>query len=82
VDAPKLLLLLYLFYSVAIFLMTHYFGRFRVPLVVLFLPYAALALVEIVGWLRAPSLQGWKRHRARVLVAGCLLVLTVVLAFG
>jgi hypothetical protein len=53
-----------------------------VPLVVLFLPYAALALVEIVDWLRAPSLQGWKRHRARVLVAGCLLVLTVVLAFG
>lgn len=83
-DAPKLLIALYILYSLVIFLMTHYLPRFRLPLLVLLIPYAAFALVQIFEWLRAPHKRAWlaqkfARHRVRALAASLVLGLFLVL---
>lgn len=81
-DAPKLLILLYLFYSLAIFVITHYFGRFRLPLLVFIIPYAALALAQGAAWLRAPSLRPLQEHPLRAASAGVVLALFALLSLG
>ncbi len=79
-DAPKLLIALYILYSLGIFLMTHYLPRFRLPLLVVLLPYAAFAVVESIHWLRAPNWKIISQHRGRAfsvaLVLGLFLLLT------
>ncbi len=81
-DAPKLLILLYILYSLVVFVLTHYFGRFRLPLLVFVMPYAALTVVQGASWLRAPSLRPFAEHLARTLAAGVVLVLFGILSFG
>jgi hypothetical protein len=78
-DASKLLIAMYILYSLLIFLLTHYLPRFRLPLLVLLMPYAAFGLVGLLAWLRAPSLHVFRRHPARTLAAAVVLALFVVL---
>jgi hypothetical protein len=81
-DAPKLLIALYILYSLAIFLMTHYLPRFRLPLLILLIPYAAFALTQIAAWLRAPSVLPLTKHPARAFAAIVLLGLFGVLVYS
>ncbi|HZQ05024.1 MAG TPA: glycosyltransferase family 39 protein [Anaerolineae bacterium] len=52
-HAAKLLLLLFILYSLGIFLLTHYQDRYRLPLLVIALPYAAYGIVVLMDALRA-----------------------------
>lgn len=52
-NAPKLLILLYVLFSIAVFIVTHYQPRYRLPLLILFFPYAAFGLVSVLEFLRA-----------------------------
>lgn len=79
-DAPKLLIAFYILYSLAIFIVTHFLPRFRLPLLIFLIPYAAYTLVQISLWLRAPSLQIFRSHRVRafsvLVVLGSFIYLT------
>lgn len=44
-NAPKLLILLYILFNLGIFIVTHYQPRYRLPLTILLLPYAAYGMV-------------------------------------
>jgi 4-amino-4-deoxy-L-arabinose transferase-like glycosyltransferase len=65
-NAPKLLILLYLVFSTAVFIVTHYQPRYRLPLLILFFPYAAFGLVYLTQALRAAihALRGRAATRA------------------
>jgi 4-amino-4-deoxy-L-arabinose transferase-like glycosyltransferase len=57
-NAPKLLILLYVLFNLASFIVTHYQPRYRLPLVVLLFPYAAYGIVRLVQLLPvSPRLQ-------------------------
>lgn len=47
-NAPKLLILLYILFNLATFIITHYQPRYRLPLTLLLLPYAAYGMVRLV----------------------------------
>ncbi len=47
-NAPKLLILLYLLFSLAVFIATHYMGRYRLPLLTLLLPYSAYGVFYLL----------------------------------
>lgn len=79
-DAPKLLIALYILYSLVIFLMTHYLPRFRLPLLIFLIPYAAFAVVRVAGWLRAPSARIFAKHPVRAFAAALVLGVFIVLA--
>lgn len=73
-SRAKLLFAFYLLASVAAYLATHYQTRFRLPLAILFLPYAAYSAVELVRMLRTPG--AWARlERGRLVVAALVLFL-------
>lgn len=80
-DAPKLLIALYILYSFAIFLMTHYLPRFRLPLLIFLIPYAALGCEQIFVWLRAPNARFVTQHPTRVGAAVVLLGLFAYLVY-
>lgn len=46
-NAPKLLILLYVLFNLATFIVTHYQPRYRLPLLVLLFPYAAYGIVRL-----------------------------------
>lgn len=81
-DAPKLLIVLFVLYTLAVIFLTHYQPRFRVPLLALTMPDAALGVVKLTGVLRHPQkLRGvWKR--ARLYIGTAVLILVGALAFG
>lgn len=81
-DAPKLLIALYILYSLVIFLITHYLPRFRLPLLILMIPYAAFAVAQIILWLRAPTSAPIKQHPWRAASTAIVLVLFVYLAMN
>lgn len=64
-SAPKLLILLYVLFSLATFIVTHYMPRYRLPLLILFLPYTAFGLMWVVDWLQ--SRFQWKPAATRAL---------------
>lgn len=78
-DSAKLLIALYLLYVLAIFIVTHFQARYREPLFVVFMPYAAFGIASVVGFLRhrAPAREWVTRPRAYV--GGVLLGLIVLL---
>lgn len=78
-DEPKLLIALYILYSLFVFLMTHYLPRFRLPLLSLMIPYAAFAVSASLTWLRAPSRAAITRHPWRAFFTALTLGLFVVL---
>ena len=81
-DPPKLLIGLYVVYSLTIFILTHYLSRFRLPLLILLMPYAALALVQILLWLRAPTLAPLRQHPVRAFAASVVLILFAILIWA
>lgn len=50
-NAPKLLIWLYVLFNLAIFIVTHYQPRYRLPLVILLFPYAAYGVMWLAQWL-------------------------------
>ncbi len=77
-DAPKLLIALYLLYLILVFIATHFQERYRVPLMVLLMPYAAFGFFHLGEWLRARrlGLSDWKQPRGLAAgVTACLFVL-------
>lgn len=78
-NAPKLLFLLFILYSLIVFLATHYQPRYRVPLLVLLMPYSAFGLSLLADAIRSRRLNaaGWADKRVYAL--GSLLVLFAVL---
>lgn len=50
-HAPKLLIWLYVLFNLAIFIVTHYQPRYRLPLVILLIPYAAYGMMWLAQWL-------------------------------
>lgn len=78
-DAAKLLVTLYLLYVLAIFIVTHFQARYREPLFVVFMPYAALGIASAVELARrrVPVREWFSRPRAYV--GGGLLALIVLL---
>lgn len=46
-NAPKLLILLYVLFNLGTFIITHYQPRYRLPLTILLLPYAAYGMVRL-----------------------------------
>jgi 4-amino-4-deoxy-L-arabinose transferase-like glycosyltransferase len=81
-DPAKLIILLFVLYTLAVVFLTHYQPRFRVPLFALLLPDAALGLVNLVDALRHPQkLQSALKH-ARWYVGTAVIVLFVALALG
>lgn len=78
-DAAKLLLTLYLLYVLTIFIVTHFQARYREPLFVVFMPYAALGLVSVVELLRRRvSMRQWFKQ-PRVYAGSLLLGLVALL---
>ncbi|MBI4671140.1 MAG: glycosyltransferase family 39 protein [Chloroflexi bacterium] len=73
-SRAKLLWAFYLLASIAAYFATHYQTRFRLPLAILFLPYAAYSAVELVRMLRTPGALA-TLDRKRILVAACVLLL-------
>ena len=47
-NAPKLLILLYILFNLGLFIITHYQPRYRLPLTILLLPYAAYGMLRVV----------------------------------
>ena len=47
-GAPKLLIGMYFIYSIALFMLTHYQYRYRVPLLAISLPYAAYGCLRLI----------------------------------
>ncbi len=78
-DAPKLLIALYILYSLVIFLMTHYLPRFRLPLLIFLIPYAAFAMFKLGEWLRAPNAHIFLKYPARTFACVILLGLFAIL---
>lgn len=54
-NAPKLLYVLFVLYTLAVSFLTHYQGRFRVPMIALALPYAAFGLYAMVTTIQKPE---------------------------
>lgn len=79
-DAPKLLVLLFVLYTLTVIVLTHYQPRFRVPLIALFLPEAALGLTRVFEWLRQPQKQ-LRLLNVRVGLAGLVVALFVIAAW-
>jgi hypothetical protein len=65
-------------YSFALFVLTHYQLRYRVPLVIFLIPYAAFALVQFGSWLRKPGLQIQRPVRASAAVLVLILCLVII----
>lgn len=78
-NAPKLLILLFVLYSMIVFVATHYQPRYRVPLLVLLIPYAALGLSVIAQAIQSRRLNARWWDDKRVYALGSLLVLFAVL---
>ncbi len=77
-NAAKLLWLLFILYSLSIFLLTHYQDRYRLPLLVVALPYAAYGVVVLTDARRARfSLRGL--FQARTVGAAFVCFLFVIL---
>lgn len=72
-DPPKLLICLYLLYVFAIFIVTHFQARYREPLFVVFMPYAAFGVWQCAEFLRRRVSPVSLRTNPR-LYAGALLV--------
>lgn len=81
-DAPKLLIALYILYSLCIFLMTHYLPRFRLPLLIFLIPYAAFAVMRVVEWLRAPDWNIFRQYPVRAVSTAIVLGLFIILALA
>lgn len=73
-SRTKLLWAFYLLASIAAYFATHYQTRFRLPLAILFLPYAAYSAVEVVRILRTPGAFA-RLARGRLVVAALVLLL-------
>ena len=77
-NAPKLLFVLFVLYTLAVSFLTHYQGRFRVPVIALALPYAAFGLYAIANAIRQPQTLRAVVTRPRVYVGLGVVVLFLV----
>lgn len=80
-NAPKLLVLLFILYSLIVFVATHYQPRYRVPLLALLMPYSAFGLSLLVDAIRSRRLNATGWADKRIYALGSLLVLFAVLMF-
>jgi 4-amino-4-deoxy-L-arabinose transferase-like glycosyltransferase len=79
-DAPaKLLLALFLLYSFVLFLLTHYQLRYRFPLLVVLLPYAAYGMWLVSEMIRTRSFVTSAMNGRRLGISGFVLLLSLVL---
>lgn len=84
-GAPKLLVAMYIIYSIALFMLTHYQYRYRLPLLVLGLPYAAYGCLRLIDVLSAQNdrTRFWLSPRAVIAtVVGLAFVLLMVSQFS
>lgn len=78
-DSAKLLIALYLLYVLAIFIVTHFQARYREPLFVVFMPYAALGIATVTEFARRRvSVRQWFT-KPRFYAGGLLLGLIALL---
>jgi 4-amino-4-deoxy-L-arabinose transferase-like glycosyltransferase len=82
-DAPKLLLALFVFYSLFGFIATHFQQRFRISLMFALIPYMAFGIISVVIGLRAQLPRAWfYLKRPRLYAAALTSLLMVVMMWS